>query len=120
MKKENSMCKRKRYLLDQPMIAEGGYEGQTIPLNTRDDAWGERREQRGCGRHGGFPWWTLWLIWPLIGVVKWFVPLYLGALTAGLAQLSTAGAAPLVAIALIVIGLVLIGRKERHGDDLRA
>jgi hypothetical protein len=51
------------------------------------------------------------LIWPLIGLAKWFVPLYLGAITAIITQLSTTGVAPFVAIALVVIGLVLIGRR---------
>ena len=107
------MCKRKSYRLDQPIMAtEGGYEGRTVRLNARDSVSHERREQHSCGGHGGFPWWMLWLVWPLIGLVKWFVPLYLGAITAGIAQISTLGVAPFVALALIVIGLVLIGRHE--------
>jgi hypothetical protein len=107
------MSKHKRYRIDRAMMAtEGGYEGQTIRLDSRDAISHERRDQHGCGRHGGFPWWTLWLIWPLIGLLKWFVPLYLGALTAVFAQLSMAGVAPFVAIALIVIGLILIGRRQ--------
>ena len=107
------MCKRKRYMLDQPMMAtEGGYEGQTVRLDPRDVVSHERRDQHAYGRHGGFPWWTLWLIWPLIGLVKWFVPLYLGAITGGIGQLSAAGVAPFVALALIIIGLVLIGRRS--------
>jgi len=106
------MCKRKRYLLDQPMMAtEGGYEGQTVRLDPRDVVSHERRDQHAYVRHGGFRWWTLWLIWPLIGLVKWFVPLYLGAIAGGLGQLSAAGVAPFVALALIVIGLVLIARR---------
>ena len=106
------MCNPKRSLFDRPMmVTEGGYEGQTVRLDRRDSVAPERRQWHGCGQHGGFPWWTLWLIWPLIGLVKWFVPLYLGAITAGLTQLSAVGVAPFVAIALIVIGLVLIGRR---------
>ena len=91
-----------------PMVA-GAYEGQTIRMSDADGASVERR--RACeGR--SFPWWSLWLIWPLIGVAKWLVPLYLGAIGASLAQLSAAGLAPVVAIALIVIGLLLIGRRS--------
>jgi hypothetical protein len=99
------MCKRKHYLSEQAiMAAEGAYEGQTVRLASRDHASHEQRERHSCTGHGGFPWWTLWLIWPLIGVAKWFVPLYLGAISAGLA--------PIAAVALIVIGLVLIGRQR--------
>ena len=106
------MSKHKRYMFDRPMIAaEGGYEGQSLRLDPHDSVAPERRERHGCGQHGGFPWWTLWLIWPLIGLVKWFVPLYLSAITAGLAQLSAAGVAPFVAIGLIMLGLVLIRRR---------
>src|SRR4051794_28384220 len=107
------MCKRKSYLIDQPMMAtEGGYEGQTVRLDSRDGIAHERRDHHFCGWRSGFPWWTLWLLWPLIGLAKWIVPLYLRAVTAGLAQLSTAGGASFVAIALIVIGLLLIGRRQ--------
>ena len=110
------MCKHKRYLSDQPMMAamatDGAYEGQTVRLDSRDRVSHQRRERHSCAGHGRFPWWTLWLIWPLVGLAKWFVPLYFGAITASLAQLSTAGIAPFMAIALIVIGLVLIGRRS--------
>jgi hypothetical protein len=99
------MCKRKHYQLDRAALAaEGAYEGRTMRLDSRGGG--------SCGQAGGFPWWTLWLIWPLIGVVKWFVPLYLGAIAAGLGRLSAAGLAPLVAIGLIAIGLLLIGRRQ--------
>jgi hypothetical protein len=106
------MCKHKSYRIHRPMIAaEGAYEGQTMRLDPRDIVSNERRDRQACGRHASFPWWTLWLIWPLIGLAKWFVPLYLGAITAVIAQLNTAGVAPFLAIALIVIGLVLIRRR---------
>ena len=102
------MCKRKNHHMDMPlMVAEGAYEGRTVRLD-RVDRIDDRRAAHESAWRGGFPWWTLWLIWPLIGLAKWFVPLWLGALTASVAQLSAAGAAPLVALALIVVGLVLI------------
>ena len=82
-----------------------------VLLDPRDIVSNERHDLHACGRHTGFPWWTLWLIWPLIGLAKWFVPLYVGAITAIITQLSTTGVAPFVAIALVVIGLVLIGRR---------
>lgn len=104
------MCKRKHHLSEQAMMAaEGAYEGQTMRLASPDHASHERYGRAG---HGGFPWWTLWLIWPLIGVAKWFVPLYLGAISASLAQLSAPGLASIVAIGLIVIGMLLIGRRQ--------
>jgi hypothetical protein len=104
------MCKRKRYQVDQPALAtEGAYEGQTMRLDPRG---GSHDRGHSCRQAGGFPWWTLWLIWPLIGLAKWFVPLYVGAIGAGLARLSAAGLAPFVAIALIALGLVLIGRRQ--------
>jgi hypothetical protein len=103
------MCKRKSYRLGQPvMAAEGPYEGQTVRLAAGDLPSGDRQVR---GRCAGFPWWTLWLIWPLIGLAKWFIPLYLGAAAAVLGPLSAAGAAPFVAVALILAGLVLISRK---------
>jgi hypothetical protein len=105
------MCKRKHYQIDQPALAaEGAYEGQTMRLDSRGGGSQERRHS--CRQAGKFPWWTLWLIWPLIGLAKWFVPLYSGAVGAGLARLSAAGLAPFVAIALIAVGLVLIGRRQ--------
>ena len=102
------MCNRTTHRMDMSAMAtEGAYEGQTVRLDQRDIANVERR----VDRHRSFPWWTLWLIWPLIGLAKWFVPLYLGAFTAVVTQLSTAGAAPIVALALIAVGIVLIRRK---------
>jgi hypothetical protein len=102
------MCRRKSYRIDSSTLAaEGAYEGQTMRLDQRDIANVERR----VNWRRGFPWWMLWLIWPLIGLTKWFVPLYVGAVTAVFTQLSAAGVAPFVAFALIVVGLVLISRK---------
>jgi hypothetical protein len=103
------MCRRKLYQTDMPVMAsEGRYEGQTIRLNAR--ATGDS-ESGSANHRASFPWWVLWLIWPLIGLVKWFVPLYASAATLVFAQLGAAGAAPFVAIVLIVAGLVLIGRR---------
>ncbi|HEU5102735.1 MAG TPA: hypothetical protein VFU22_27125 [Roseiflexaceae bacterium] len=105
------MCKRKTHRIDMPMLAaEGAYEGRTVRLNHRDDM-PARRSDRGCAWHVRFPWWTLWLIWPLIGLAKWFVPLYIGVVTAALTELRATGAAPIVASILILAGLVLIARK---------
>jgi hypothetical protein len=106
------MCKRTTYQVDGSMMAtEGAYEGQTVRLDARDSTRTERYAQRAAGRHGSFPWWTLWMIWPLLALAKWFVPLYAGAVAAVFAGISAFGAAPIVAIALIIVGLLLIRRK---------
>jgi hypothetical protein len=106
------MCQRKTYRMDMPAMAmEGAYEGQTVRLDPRDVTRAERRARRTGARYGGFPWWTLWLIWPLLVLGKWFVSLYIGAAAVLFAQFSAIGAAPIIAIALIVVGLVLIGRN---------
>ena len=98
------MCKHKTYQIDhRAMATEGAYDGQTVRL--------DRRTEQTIRRHNGFRWWMLWMIWPLVALAKWFVPLYVGAATAILAQLSAAGAAPFIAVALIVVGLLLIRRR---------
>jgi hypothetical protein len=108
---EIAMCKHKNQRIDMPILAaEGAYEGRTMRLD-RADRSVDRRSEHGSAGRGGFPWWTLWLVWPLIGLAKWFVPLYIGAVTPIGAQLSAAGAAPFVAFALIAVGLVLIFRR---------
>lgn len=48
--------------------SEGAYEGETVRLGAYQPVQGMQRKQfHHCG---GFPWWTLWLIWPLFGVIK--------------------------------------------------
>jgi hypothetical protein len=93
------------------IAAEGAYEGRTMRLDRHSDIFDQRSERKARAGQSGFPWWTLWLIWPLIGLAKWFVPLWLGAFTAIIGQLSTAGAPPFVALTLIVVGLALIARR---------
>jgi len=55
---------------------------------------------------GGFPWWTLWLLWPLIGVLKAAVPVFWGGLAA-LSQVTV----PLLPLVLIGIVLVVLWRR---------
>jgi hypothetical protein len=78
----------------------GPAEGETTRLAAEGD--GERR----C-RWGSFPWWTLWLIWPAVGLLKWTAPLVLAAY-AELVALSTA----LLPALLILAGLALIARRR--------
>jgi hypothetical protein len=109
------MCKRKSYRIESPAMAvQGAYEGKTTRLAYAEAALPERSmlEERRNGRHGHFPWWSLWLIWPLIGLLKWMVPIYIGALAALRDTFSTQAqpVAMIIAVLLIVAGLALIRR----------
>ena len=78
---------------------DGPYEGQTQRL----------RMERTRRVWRAFPWWTLWLIWPLMGLLKYLG----GSVGAGWVALG-AVAVPLnllLAVGLIVIGVVLIARR---------
>lgn len=80
--------------------------------DARRPAGAEWAAERGsCAR---FPWWALWMIWPLLALAKWLAPLYLGAATTLATTLQTFRTPLLVvlAAALIVAGLALI-RPER-------
>ncbi len=76
------------------------YDGSTISLEN----------ERRAGRH--FPFWTLWLLWPLAIGLKHLLPIYadVGRELAG--YLGNNGPAMLVGVALVIAGLVLIGRNR--------
>ena len=95
------MCRRQTI---QAAAVTEDYEGETIRFDPQRGP-----EQRSKLRHhcGGFPWWTLWLIWPLIGVLKWSVPLLLGVV-AGLGEITL----PLIPVLMIVVGLLLLVRRR--------
>lgn len=84
-------------------------EGETVRLGSL-----ERGEGRSCG--AGFPWWTLWMLWPLFWLVKGaFVlaaPLY-----AWLSQPVVLAVTPLPLL-LVCAGLaiLLIGGLRRRRD----
>lgn len=61
-------------------------------------------------RSAHFPWWMLWLIWPLIGIGKAVAPAVIGAL-GSLSQLTT----PLLPVILVVLGVALLIRMRRGG-----
>lgn len=82
------------------------YTGETSRLG-RDG----RAESQQC-RWGGFPWWSLWLIWPLVVVLKHVGPLAVDAIGAIYAYLSAAGGLALP-IALIALGIALLRRAPR-------
>ena len=109
------MCKHKSYRIERPaMAAQGAYEGKTTRLAYGEAALPERSmlEGRWSRRHGHFPWWSLWLIWPLIGLLKWIMPIYIGALTAlrDTFSMQAQPVAMIIAVLLIVAGVALIRR----------
>jgi hypothetical protein len=109
------MCKRHTYQANAPaMASQGAYEGKTTRLAYGEIASveGYAPNDRPIKRYGHFPWWSLWLIWPLIGLLKWAVPIYIGALAALRDSISTQAqpVAMIAAVLLIVAGLMLIRR----------
>ncbi len=96
------MCGRRHV---QPGTTTTGesYTGETVDLSRQPPAAGTC--QAAMWR-GGFPWWTLWLIWPLIILLKTTIPLIVGYL-AVLAQVIV----PLIPVLLIIIGILLLRRS---------
>ena len=103
------MCKRREHMPTAQLAADHGYEGRTLRLGSAPDLPTVRR----C-RH--FPWWTLWLLWPVLASLKWLVPLWLGAAATLAGALSTSGGV-IVAAVLIAVGLLLIRRSETKRDE---
>lgn len=99
------MCGRsKRARVDEPRPQQHAYEGETVRFDRRTDG-----DLRSVARMQHFPWWTLWLIWPLIGVIKASAPVVLATLGAW-GQISV----PLLPLVLIAIGaLVLLRHRSR-------
>lgn len=95
------MCKP-RMTETTPREIEGGYEGQTIRLKQRH---GMSFGCHSAGRHH-FPWWSLWLIWPMMGLIKWIVPLMVNGV--GMAAMLIM---PLVPVLLIGLGVCLLRRR---------
>ena len=90
--------------------AEGPYEGKTVRLDAQQATEVKRHKVAHCGM---FPWWTLWLIWPLIGLFKWLVPAILAGIAAvagALSELPLLAAGPWP-ILLIVVGIMLLRRR---------
>ena len=107
------MCKRHIYQAHAPAMApQGAYEGKTTRLVYGEAALPERyaSEDRSLKRYRHFPWWSLWLIWPLIALLKWVAPIYIGVLAALRDTMSTQAqpVAMIVAVLLIVAGIALI------------
>src|SRR5262245_11145560 len=110
------MCKRQTHRNYATTLArQGAYEGQTIRLGSQAAlvAKGDRGSgtRRGPEWRGSFPWWTLWLIWPVVVLVTKLVPLALSTTSAAFAQVHAAGVAPaILAVLLMVAGLALVRR----------
>jgi hypothetical protein len=86
------------------------YEGNTVRLNDQSAEPAQTRVRRHCG---GFPWWTLWLIWPALGALRFSIT-HVAAAVAAIAN-------PLLiiqvigAIALIAAGVALLWIEKRKG-----
>src|SRR5688572_28521826 len=77
-KRRLQMCGHKKMRKHERTAETGSYEGETIRLGTPAEATGV---QSGAGRSWKHvPWWTLWLIWPLFGLIK---PMLQALATAG-------------------------------------
>ena len=83
----------------EQQLAGGPYEGKTIRLN--------EQPERGRPKAHSFPCWALWLIWPLIVLIKAAAPLAAEIATA-LQQLPALSYWPLV---LVGLGLLLVARR---------
>ena len=93
------MCGRKHVTASDHKQA---YEGQTTKLE-------QVTRRHACS---AFPWWTLWLIWPLIGVLK-AVGANIGTGWSVLGGVLVP-ANVLVAVALVAIGVALLVRHQRR------
>lgn len=83
------------------------YEGQT----TRLDA---QVAQTAFARHrmhwrGSFSWFMLWMIWPMIALVKFVTPLVFGLVTTTIGALNSV-TVPLFPLVLIGLGVALLLR----------
>jgi hypothetical protein len=97
-RKDLSMCRQQKQALEASPVAEGAYQGRTIRLDQRADY---RRT---------FPYWALWLIWPLLVLGKWIVPFSWG-MFATITGIVSGPVSIAAAIVLIVLGVVLLLRS---------
>ena len=96
------MCKRRTTAPPGAMVG-ASYTGATRRLDHHapmgSTLW------RAAGR-GGVPWWTLWLLWPLFGVLKAAVPV----VWSGIAALSQV-TVPLLPLIVGVGVLLMLWRR---------
>lgn len=98
------MCKR--YTSEAQLAGEGAYESQTLRLDLNERG----RIPNARPARISAPWWALWLIWPLIALVKWSTPLAAAASAAIAGSLGATGA-PIAALLLIAAGIILLRRN---------
>ncbi len=96
------MCKR-RITETQGATAHGSYTGALRRLDHHAPMGSAFRLAAGCG---SFPWWTLWLLWPLFGVLKAAGPV-VWSWMAALSQVTV----PLLPL-VVVIGMLVVLRRR--------
>ncbi len=105
------MCGYKKSHKRAERTPEHPYEGKTIRLGEQGEATFEPAHAQPSWKH--VPWWALWLIWPLFGLLK---PLDQAVAEAGavlIDLLTPLSLLPLWPAALILIGLLLLRWRGR-------
>ena len=105
------MCGHKKSHKRAERTPERPYEGETIRLGGQGETTFEPAHVQPSWKH--VPWWTLWLIWPLFGVLKPLVQTVAVAGAAVLDLLVPISLLQLWPLALILIGLLLLRRRGR-------
>lgn len=98
------MCKRQAKSVEFRERPVAAYTGETINLSSERVPTATSKS-RQCAS-GGFPFWTLWLIWPLFGLLKGALPF----ITSSVAVLSQV-VMLLLPVVLVVIGIMLLRRS---------
>ena len=98
------MCKRQAKSVEFREQPVAGYTGETINLGSERVPTAAAKS-RQCA-NSSFPFWTLWLIWPLFGLLKGALPFIAGSV-AVLSQFVML----LLPLVLIVIGIMLLRRS---------
>ena len=105
------MCGHKKVHKRAERTPERPYEGETIRLGGQGETTFETAHAQPSWKH--VPWWALWLIWPLFGLLKPLVQTVAEAGTALLDLLTPISLLPLWPAALILIGLLLLRWRGR-------
>ena len=105
------MCGHKKSHKRAERTQERPYEGETIRLGGQGETTFEPAHAQPSWKH--VPWWALWLIWPLFGLLKPLVQTVAEVGTALLDLLTPISLLPLWPAALILIGLLLLRWRGR-------
>jgi hypothetical protein len=96
------MCRHHQVSRETISVAPtGAYEGETVRLDAAD-------ARPATNHQHTFPWWTLWLVWPLLSLIKPAVMVLIG-----LVSTVTMSALTLLPVLLILIGIILWWRGGR-------